>query len=144
MSALGLGDSARVGELNATNLNVPFTSTGAVVKNYVFADTGATVPPKGFFTIDSIAGDVALTLADGGVVGDVCEFLYAHSGGFTFVLTFSLRGSTHTATMGPASGQYFKLCWYKGANTAAGWVVIGRESSSLVGDAAVKDLPAFA
>ena len=147
MSGFALGNNARVGTLFADNLDIPFNNTGQMIgKTYEFADTGATVPPRGFHTVDATAGDVTLTLADGQNNGDVVEFLYAHSNSNDFILNFKLRGTPHTATCATTSGQYFKLAWLTATNgtVSNGWVCIGRTSSELVAAGAVAGLVAFA
>lgn len=144
MSVVGLGDKARVGELSADNLDIPFVSTGNKVANLTSADDGNTLAPSGMYLVDTTTASFGMTLLAAKRQGDVVEIILTHSGGNQFTLSVaSLHGAAKTITFGVVSGVYVKLA-YIGEGATQGWIVLARSSSSDAAAGAVAGMPVIA
>ena len=117
MSAVGLGASAHVGELIASQLST--TVTRDLFKP-VQAAAGA-IPSSGTYFLNPVANPTAFTLADGVAEGD--RVLIIHRGGANLgVITPATLASSST-TISMLGGQSIELIW--GGDTY-GWYVTGR------------------
>ena len=134
MSITSLGEIAKCKSLIAGSIAVPYVSQGFGGAK-TFADTGTTVTPKGFYVVNTSAGNTVLTLGDAQADGDIVEFYYHTAGGNTLTINMELHVVGLKAVTFP-SGGYLKLLWY-----STTWNIVGRDGTAVAATNAVDLLP---
>jgi hypothetical protein len=139
MSAVGLGDSAIVGTLNADNV-ASSSYTRQIRFQYNNTNDGQTTASRGLMTFATNAGALTMSLPTPSQTGDVIEILYVAGGNaLTIDATGLLYGTANEIQFGTTSGQYVKLVAY-----LTKWFIAGRDSAIPATANSVAGLPVLA
>ena len=136
MSAVGLGESAVCGRLQA---NTVATKKERVLLGADITAAGA-VPTSGFYFIVPPANPTAYSLPVGVEAGDVLTIIHksgSNVANITASPTTIIHGSVTTIAM--TGGAHLKLVW-----GGTEWYVIGRDGTSAATATAVAGCPALA
>ena len=121
MSSLALGDTAVVGDLQASQVS---TKRHRDLYGATQAGVGA-IPNSGTFFIDPSANPTAYTLADGADEGD--RVLIIHKGGANVGVITPVKLAGTSTTISMTDFGTVELIW---GGVADGWFVLNRDSSA--------------
>ena len=130
MSAISLGDTAIVVDLEATDIR--FKNERRKIVSDITAP-GA-LPTAGFHILAPAANPTAFTIPDGKAKGDVVEFLHRTGGNVANITPSDLHGGITAVAL--TGGAYSKFIW-----SGTQWYIIGRCGDGAAAGNAVLNYP---
>tara|TARA_R100000951_G_scaffold6385_2_gene6511 strand:+ start:4888 stop:5289 length:402 start_codon:yes stop_codon:yes gene_type:complete len=130
MSAISLGDTAIVVDLEATDIR--YKNERRKIVSDITAP-GA-LPTRGFHILAPAANPTAFTIPDGVAKGDVVEFLHKTGGNVANITPSDLHGGITAVAM--TGGSYSKFIW-----TGTQWYIIARCGDGAAAGNAVLNYP---